>query len=79
MGIGFDISVIESTAIMHVNLVIILEMHNKKWDVTSDRTFSSSVRAVVWTIFAVLFMFWLAVVWKYITTTPNLVFAREFK
>jgi len=62
---------------MHVNLVIILEMHDKEWDITSHRTISSSIRAVVWTIFTVFLMFELAVVWEYIMTTQYLVPARE--
>jgi hypothetical protein len=70
--------VIEGAPIMHVNFVFVSEMLDKERDVTGDRTFSSSIRAVVWAIFAVLFMFWLAVVGKYVTTSHTLVFAGEF-
>jgi hypothetical protein len=69
--------VIETTPIMHVNIVIILEMHDKEWDITRDRTISSSIRAVEWTIFTVFLMFELAIVWEYIMTTHYLVPARE--
>ena len=79
MGIGFNISVVESTPIMHVNLVIILEMHDKKWNITSDRAFSSSIWATIWTISTVFFMLELAVVRKNIMTTQNLVSARKFQ
>jgi len=63
---------------MHVNFVFVSEMLDKERDIAGDRTFSSSIRAVVWAIFAVLFMFWLAVVGKYVTTSHTLVFAGEF-
>jgi hypothetical protein len=69
--------VAESTSILHINLVILLEMHDKEWDVTSDRTISSSIRAVVVTIFTVFLMFELAVIWEYIVTTKYLVPAWE--
>jgi hypothetical protein len=77
LRIGFHISVAESTSILHINLVILLEMHDKEWDITSDRTISSSIRAVVGTIFTVFLMFELAVIWEYIVTTQYLVPAWE--
>lgn len=49
---------------MHINLVIVLEMHDEVRDVTSYRTFTSCIRAVVGAIFTVLLMFKLAVVWE---------------
>ena len=65
---------IEGTPIMHIDLVIILEMCNKGWDVTCNGALRSRIRAVVWTEFTVLLlMLQLAVVWENIMTTKTLV------
>ena len=79
LRIGFDVSVVESTAIMHINLVIILEVHDKERNIASNRTLSPSIRAVVGAKLTVLFMFELAVVWENVMTTKNLVSAWKFQ
>lgn len=66
LGIRFHISVVESRSIMHVNSVIIFQMHSKKLDVTSNRTVSSSIGTAVRSIFTALLMLELSIVWKYI-------------
>lgn len=78
MWIWFDISMIESTPIMHVNLVIILEMRNKAWDVTWNRALGSCIRAIVWAESTVLLMLGLAIVWENVLTAKTLVCAGEF-
>lgn len=70
---------IESTPIMHVNLVIVFEMCNKRRDVTRDRTLWSSIWAVVRTVSTVLLMLKLTVVGKNILTAQILVFAGDFQ
>lgn len=59
----------EGTSIMHINLVIVLEMHDKVWNITSYTTFTSSVRAVVRPVFTILLMFKLAVIWEHVNAT----------
>ena len=70
---------VEGTAIMHVNLVIILEMCNKSWDITRNRALRSGIRAIVWTESTMLLMLKLAVVWEDIITTQTLVCTWEFQ
>jgi len=79
MWIWFNISMVEGTPIMHVNLVIILEMRNKSWDVTSNRALGSSIRAIVRSELTMLLMLKLAIVWENIITTQSLVCAWKFQ
>lgn len=79
MWIWFNITMVEGTAIMHVNLVIILEMCNKSWDITRNRALRSGIRAIVWTESTMLLMLKLAVVWEDIITTQTLVCTWEFQ
>ena len=69
---------VESTAIVHVNHVIILEMSNKKPDITSDGAFSSRIRAIIWAEPAILLMPESALVGEYVLTTQKLVSAWQF-
>ncbi|KAM2401027.1 hypothetical protein ACFX1X_029095 [Malus domestica] len=64
---------------MHVDLVIIFKMHHKELDISSDRTFSSSIRAAVRAIFTGFLVLQLAVVWEYILATINLVSTRKIQ
>lgn len=63
---------------MHVNLVVILEVSNERWDVTHDRAFRPSIRAVIWAEPTFLFMLELAEIWRYIMAAQALIYAREF-
>lgn len=75
LRIGFDIAMIEGTAIVHINLVIIFEVNNKGLNITSNGTFRSCIRAVVWTKSAVLLMPKPTMISEYILTAKNLVSA----
>uniref|UniRef100_A0A2P2M2D2 Uncharacterized protein MANES_09G037200 n=1 Tax=Rhizophora mucronata TaxID=61149 RepID=A0A2P2M2D2_RHIMU len=55
---------VKCTPVMHVNLVIILEMCDKGWNVTYNKALRPSIRTSVRTKSAVLLMLKLAVVWK---------------
>ena len=55
---------VERAAIVHINFVIIPQMCNKEWNITSHSTFRASVGAVIWPEAALRFMLYLAVVWK---------------
>ena len=70
---------IEGTPVVHVNLVIIFEMCNKRRDVARDRALGSSIRAVVRTESTVLLMLKLTVVRKNILATQILVSAGDFQ
>lgn len=79
LRIGLNISVIESTTIMHVNLVVIFQMHHKERDIAGYRTFSSCVRTVEWPVFTVFLMLMHAVVREDFMTTHNLVSTWELE
>jgi hypothetical protein len=68
MWVCFDISMIEGESIMHVNLVFILEMINKRWNVTHNGALRSSIGTIVWTISTILLMFKLCIVRENIIT-----------
>ena len=63
---------------MHVNAVIILEMHDKGPDIANDGAFSPSIRAIIRAEPAILLMPESAVVGEYILTAQELVSAGQF-
>lgn len=79
LGVGFDISVVESATVVHINIVVSLEMVDKEWDTAADGAVSSSVRALVGTKPAILFMPQSAMIGENILTAEDLVLARHFQ
>lgn len=56
--ISFDIPVIKGASIMHVNIVVIFKMLNQEHDITSNRAFSSGIRAIIWAISERIILTW---------------------
>jgi hypothetical protein len=56
--------VVECAAAVHINFVIIPQMGNKIWYVTSRGTLRASIGAIVWSEAALRFVFYLAVIWE---------------
>jgi hypothetical protein len=60
---------VECAAAVHVNFVIIPQMCNKEWNITSHSTFRASIRAIIWPEAALSFVLDLAVVWENLRAT----------
>lgn len=60
---------------MCINIVIILEMSSKGWNITYYGTFRPSARAIIWAELAALFVLELAIIWKYSMAAKTLVSA----
>lgn len=79
LGVGFHVSVVESAPVVHINVVVSLEMVYEERDAAADGAVCASVRALVGTKPAILFVPRPAVIGENVLTPEDLVLARQFK
>jgi hypothetical protein len=77
--VGFDVSMVECAAAMHINFVIIPQMVNKVRDITGHRTLRTSVWAIIWSKAAQRFMLYLAIVWEDLWAPQRVVLTGKLK
>lgn len=79
MRVWLYIAMIEGTAIVHVNFVVIFQVIHQIWDVTSNCAFRSSIWTTIRSILALRLMLQLAVVRINAWAPKALVLAWKFK
>lgn len=78
-GIWFDIAMVECTAIVHINFVIIFQMAHEIWNITNDWALWPRIRTIIRSKNALRFMFKLVVVRVDAHTSKTLIFTWELK